>query len=111
MRPVPFEGNENRAAQGREKGEVGEEADRPELGRDGERRRVRDVLALPPAGVGFAPAHERLRADADPDDGVGGVDRPGHLHERQPVARDLARRVAVALGQDEDARDKRQRGG
>ena len=48
-RPVAAPRLEDRPPEGRQEDEVGEEPDRSELGRDGERRRVRDVLALPPA--------------------------------------------------------------
>ena len=41
---------------------------------------------------------------------MGRVDRPGHLQEREPVARHLAGRVAAALGDDEDPRGKDERG-
>ncbi len=39
------------------------------------------------------------------------VDRPGHLQERNPVARHLARRVAAALGEDDDSRGEDERRG
>ena len=42
---------------------------------------------------------------------MSGVHRPGHLQERDPVARHLAGRVAAALGEDDDARGEDERRG
>ncbi len=65
---------------------------------------MRDVLALLPARVFLAPAHERLRADADSHDRVRCVHRPRDRDERAAVARHLLRRVAVSLGEHDDTR-------
>ena len=75
-------GLEDRSSERGQEGEVDEQPDRPELGGDGERSGVRDVLALALPCVLLLPAHERLRADSDADHRMRGVDRPCHLDER-----------------------------
>src|SRR5207247_5655722 len=56
----------DRASRARKEGEVGEEADDPELGGDRQRRRVRDEPRLRPGALRVLLARERLGAESDP---------------------------------------------